>query len=77
MIYTYAAFPTRILNIDRLTPVGIIEDYPLLAAWRDALLDRESVKTSTLPDFEGLWRANLIRHGRWAAKLIAGAAAAE
>ena len=63
--------------MDRLIAVGIIEDYPLLGAWRDALLDRESVKTSTLPNFEELWRANLVSRGRWAAKFIEGAAAAE
>ncbi len=73
----YAPSLQRYTFMDRLIPLGIIEDYPILGAWRDALLERESVKTSTLPNFEQLWRANLVRRGRWAANFIEGAAAAE
>ena len=73
----YAPSLQRYTFMDRLIPVGIIEDYPKLAAWRDALLERESVKKSTLPNIEELWRANPIRRGRWAGRFVKSAAAAE
>ena len=73
----YAPALQRYTFLDRLVPVGIIEDYPLLGAWRDALLARAAVKNSTLPNIEELWRANLIRRDRWAARFVESAAAAE
>jgi glutathione S-transferase len=73
----YAPALQRYSFLDRLYPLGIIENYPRLAAWRDALLASESVKTSTLPNFEQIWRENLIRRDRWTARFIESAAAAE
>ena len=73
----YAPSLQRYTFLDRIHPLGIIDDYPLLAAWRDALMERDSVKASTVEDFEGLWRDNLIARGRWVAKFLKGAAAAE
>ena len=73
----YAPALQRYTFLDWLVPVGIIEDYPLLGAWRDALLARAAVKNSTLPNIEELWRANLIRRDRWAARFVESAAAAE
>jgi hypothetical protein len=40
-------------------------------------MERQSVKASTVEDFEGLWRDNLTARGRWVAKFLEGAAAAE
>ncbi len=73
----YAPSLQRYTFLDRIHPLGIIEDYPLLGAWRDALMQRPSVKASTVEDFEGLWRDNLTARGRWVAKFLEGAAAAE
>ncbi len=73
----YAPSLQRYTFLDAIHPLGIIEHYPLLAAWRDALLARESVKNSTVEDFEGFWRDALVTRGRWVAQFIEGAAAAE
>ncbi len=73
----YAPSLQRFTFLDRLHPLGIIEDYPLLSAWRDALLARESVKNSTVADFEAFWRDALVTRDRWVARDIEGAAAAE
>ncbi|MBI2226335.1 MAG: hypothetical protein HYU44_15625 [Betaproteobacteria bacterium] len=66
--------------MDRLRPLGIIEKFPHLAAWRDALLAAPAVKESTVANFEAVWQENLILRGRWLAKFVspgvAGAAAA-
>jgi len=77
----YAPFLQRYTFMDRLYPLGIIEKYPHLAAWRDALLAAPAVKASTVPDIEAVWQANLITHNRWLQKFVPasvrGAAAAE
>lgn len=77
----YAPFLQRYTFTDRLYPLGIIEKYPHLMAWRDALLSAPAVKASTVPDIEAVWQANLITHNRWLQKFVPdsvrGAAAAE
>lgn len=76
----YAPFLQRYTFMDRLRPLGIIEKFPHLAAWRDALLATPAVRASTVADIEEVWRENLVMRKRWLAQLvsrnIAGAAAA-
>ncbi len=76
----YAPFLQRYTFTDRLHPIGIIEKFPLLAAWRDALLAAPAVKSSTVANFEAVWQENLILRKRWLGKFVArsmvGAAAA-
>lgn len=72
----YAPSLMRFTFFDRVYPVGLIENYPLVAAWRDALLARPSVSNAVVPDFEDYWREQLVRKGRWVARYV-GAAAAE
>jgi glutathione S-transferase len=67
----YAPFLQRYTFMDKLRPLGIIEKYPHLAAWRDALLAAPAVKASTVTDIEAVWRENLITRRRWLAKLVA------
>ena len=75
-----APFLQRYTFMDRLKPVGIIEKFPLLAAWRDALVAAQAVKASTVPDIEAVWQENLIARDRWLSKYVSksvvGAAAA-
>jgi glutathione S-transferase len=77
----YAPFLQRYTYMDRLRPIGVIEKFPLLAAWRDALVAAPAVKASTVENFEAVWQENLIIHKRWLAKFVpesvigAGAAA--
>ena len=76
----YAPFLQRYTFMDRLRPLGIIEKYPHLAAWRDALLAAPAVKASTVSDIEAVWQENLIARDRWLSKFVSksvvGAAAA-
>jgi glutathione S-transferase len=76
----YAPFLQRYTFMDRLRPLGMLERFPRLSAWRDALLAAPAVKASTVPNIEAVWQENLILRGRWLAKLVPesvrGAAAA-
>ncbi|MGZ8211572.1 MAG: glutathione S-transferase family protein [Burkholderiales bacterium] len=77
----YAPFLQRYTYMDRLRPIRVIEKFPLLAAWRDALVAAPAVKASTVDNFEAVWQENLIIHKRWLSKFVpesvigAGAAA--
>ena len=77
----YAPFLQRYTFMDRVRSVGIIERYPHLAAWRDALLADPAVQASTVSNFEAVWQENLILRGRWLGKFVSkdvmGAALAE
>jgi len=51
-------------------PLGVIEKFPHLAAWRDALLDAPAVKASTVPNIEDVWQEGLILRNRWLGKFV-------
>jgi glutathione S-transferase len=70
----YAPFLQRYTFMDRLKPLGIVERFPLLSAWRDALLASPAVKASTVPDIEAAWQENLIARGRWLGTLVSSGA---
>ena len=76
----YAPFLQRYTFMDRLRPLGILEKFARLSAWRDALLAAPAVKASTVPNIEAVWQENLILRRRWLAKhvpeSVLGAAAA-
>jgi glutathione S-transferase len=71
----YAPFLQRYTFMDRLRPLGIIERYPRLAAWRDALIAAPAVRASTVPEIEAAWQDNLIARGRWLGTLVSGTTA--
>lgn len=66
----YAPFLQRYTFLDRLRPIGIIEKYPLLTAWRDALLASAAVKASTVPEIEEVWQEGMITNKRWLQKFV-------
>ncbi len=76
----YAPFLQRYTFMDHLRPLGILEKFPHLKAWRDALLAAPAVKASTVPNIETVWQENMIINKRWLAKYVSesvlGAAAA-
>lgn len=74
----YAPFLQRYTFMERLQPLGALEPFPHLAAWREALLAADAVKRSTVPDIEARWRKTLTRSERFLARFAesAGAAAA-
>ena len=73
---SYAPSLLRFTFFDRVYPIGLIENYPLVQAWRDALIARPSVLKAVVPDFEDYWRQQQLSKGRWLAPFL-GAAAAE
>jgi len=66
----YAPFLQRYTFMDRLRPLGVIEKFPHLAAWRDAMLAAPAVKASTVSNIEAVWQENLILRKRWLAKFV-------
>jgi len=76
----YAPFLQRYTFMDALRPLGVIEKFPHLRAWRDALLAAPAIKASTVPNIEAVWQENLILRKRWLSKFVSdsvlGAAAA-
>jgi len=66
----YAPFLQRYTFLDRVRRVGIIDKYPRLRAWRDALLAAPAVKASTVSNIEAVWQENLIVHRRWLAGFV-------
>ncbi len=66
----YAPFLQRYTFMDRLKPLGVIEKFPRLAAWRDALLATPAVKGSTVPNIEAVWQENLILRKRWLGQFV-------
>jgi len=66
----YAPFLQRYTFMDRVKPLGLIEKYSHLAAWRDALLAASAVKASTVPNIEAVWQEGLIVRKRWLKKYV-------
>lgn len=66
----YAPFLQRYTFMDHLHPLGIIEKFPQLKAWRDALLAAPAVKNSTVPNIEAVWQDNMIINKRWLKKFV-------
>jgi len=66
----YAPFLQRYTFMDRLKPLGVIEKFPRLAAWRDALVAHPAVKASTVANIEAVWQENLILRKRWLSHLV-------
>jgi glutathione S-transferase len=70
----YAPFLQRYTFMDRVRSLGLIERYPKLQAWRDALLDAAAVRASTVPEIEAAWQENLVARGRWLGTLTGATA---
>ena len=66
----YAPFLQRYTFMDKLRPLGVIEKFSRLAAWRDALVAAPAVKSSTVSDIEAVWQENLIARKRWLGKFV-------
>ena len=66
----YAPFLQRYTFMDRIKPLGILEKFPHLMAWRDALLAAPAVKASTVPNIEAVWQEGLITRQRWLKKYV-------
>jgi len=72
----YAPFLQRYFFLDRVKPLGIIEKFPRLNAWAEALVNRPSTHSFPEAEFEALYRANLKRRKVWVSQFIADLAVA-
>jgi glutathione S-transferase len=72
----YAPFLQRYLFLDRIKPLGIIENFPRLRAWAQALINRPSTHSFPEAEFETLYRLNLKRRKKWLSEFIADVAVA-
>ena len=72
----YAPFLQRYVFLDRVKPLGIIENFPRLKAWTETLLKRPSTHSFPEGEFEALYRANLKRRNVYASQFIADVAVA-
>ena len=72
----YAPFLQRYFFLDRVKPLGIIEKFPRLKAWAEALIRRPSTHSFPEAEFETLYRQNLKRRKKWVSQFIADVAVA-
>jgi glutathione S-transferase len=74
----YAPFLQRYFFLDRIHRIGLIEQYPRLKAWADALMARPSTHSFPPDEFEAMYRENVRRRKSWVSQFIeAPRAAAE
>jgi glutathione S-transferase len=66
----------RYFFLDRIRPIGLIEKYPRLKAWADALMARPSTHSFPAAEFEAMYRLNVKRRNKWVSQFVADAAVA-
>jgi glutathione S-transferase len=71
----YAPFLQRYFFLDRIRPLGVIEKFPRLKAWAEALLKRPSTHSFPEAEFEAMYRANVKRRNKWVSQFVADATA--
>jgi glutathione S-transferase len=66
----YAPFLQRFELVEERMRCGLLNRFPLVQAWADALIANETVRGSVPPEFEEAFAANLKRRGCVAATLF-------
>jgi glutathione S-transferase len=67
----YAPFLQRYLFLDRIRPLGHLENFPRLAAWAKALVERPSTHSFPPAEFEATYRDAVRRRNKWISQFIA------
>lgn len=67
----YAPFLQRFRIVDGYLKTGLLEGFPLVSAWADALLANETISGAVPPEFERENRANHARRQTYAGSLMA------
>ena len=73
----YAPFLQRFLINDATLKTGLLDDFPLVRAWADALLADERVTGAVAPEFPAAYDENMARRGTYVAQLTKARTAAE
>ncbi|MBV8492511.1 MAG: hypothetical protein JO162_03435, partial [Alphaproteobacteria bacterium] len=66
----YAPFLQRYFFLERIRPLGVIEKFPRLKAWADALMARPSTHSFPPAEFEAMYRANVKRRNSWVSQFV-------
>lgn len=72
----YAPFLQRYYFLDRIKPLGVIEKFPRVKAWADALIKRPSTHSFPEAEFEQLYRQNVKLRKKYLSQFIADVAVA-
>ena len=72
----YAPFLQRYYYLDRIKPLGVIEKFPRVQAWAQALLKRPSTHSFPEAEFEQLYRLNVKLRRKYLSQFIADQAVA-
>jgi len=62
----------RLALLEEIRPLGLLDALPKVRRWSEALLGRESVRTSVVPEFPKLFRAYLAAGGGYLVRDAAG-----
>ena len=74
----YAPFMQRYVFLNRIRKIGLMEKYPRLKAWCDALMARPSTHSFPEAEFEAMYREGLRKRGSYLSQFVeAPRAAAE
>ena len=71
----YAPFLQRFAFVEAYLETGLLDGFPLVRAWSDALLADEAITGSVPSGFEAEFAASIRRRGFYVGTLLAGAAA--
>jgi glutathione S-transferase len=66
----YAPFLQRFTIVEQVIKSGLLNSYPLIQAWTDALLANEHVSRSVVVGFEAIFVENLKRRQSYAGELL-------
>ena len=72
----YAPFLQRYCFLDRIKPLGVIEKFPRVKAWSDALRKRPSTHSFPEAELEALYRVNVKNRKKYLSQFVADAAVA-
>lgn len=72
----YAPFLQRYTYMERIRPSGVIEKFPRVKAWTQALLARPSTHSFPEAEFEAMYREAVRKRNKWVSQFIAPAAQA-
>jgi len=73
----YGPFLQRFSISEKVLQTGLLQDFPLVSSWSDALLANETIVGAVAPNFPKEFEANLERRGTYAWALMTTANAAE
>ena len=73
---SYAPFLQRYFYLERIKPLALIDKYPRLKAWAEALVTRPSTHSFPPEKFEAMYRDVVKRRKTWVSQFIAPAAEA-